>query len=473
MNSLNADTQNTNHHQYLNSLPTLSDWQLMENTTQGLNPQIMYIPDEKLFELFFYSANTGEISGLYVKTSSDLIDWEEKEFVLLAANPIDFQSFGVKTFTNTSSYVDGVVSYNDGPSRVIRTLNVENSIDDRLLSYMGNKIQNAVLANVFIAPNNNQIDQGDYSLSVYVSYLDTFDGNKLVYRPILSDAGDNVGNSTMVASSSTMGNPSITYTNGIWHAMYMDQGSLNIVSSSDGKIWNINYFSSLYQPHQFILKDNHPVAVLVDDEQDLLISEFVEGTWSSPIQFSPDNGHTKEDSQLLYLGNDSWLLTYQYSGITYIFQTNNFVLPHTIDETLGSQVDNTSITPSNTTNPPPVITNIPKEPTETTFYSDAVIFIGILIFLIFGFRYFTSTRRKKSILYPSKPITSTSRASSARRSTSIPQRTPIDKLDKVPMKHISELGRNIRTCCYQTARLKETYCWCGRGIPEDLQLFFE
>lgn len=42
----------------------------------------------------------------------------------------------------------------------------------------------------------------------------------------------------------------------------------------------------------------------------------------------------------------------------------------------------------------------------------------------------------------------------------------------IPHKFIDELNREVRICCYQTARLLEKYCWCGRAISKDLEDIF-
>lgn len=44
--------------------------------------------------------------------------------------------------------------------------------------------------------------------------------------------------------------------------------------------------------------------------------------------------------------------------------------------------------------------------------------------------------------------------------------------ESTPLKYLPELNIEVRSCCYQTARLNEIYCWCGRSIPSDLQGLF-
>ncbi|MCY3411133.1 MAG: hypothetical protein INQ03_05785 [Candidatus Heimdallarchaeota archaeon] len=52
---------------------------------------------------------------------------------------------------------------------------------------------------------------------------------------------------------------------------------------------------------------------------------------------------------------------------------------------------------------------------------------------------------------------------------------PLDSMTYDPeMRYVESLGRNIRLCCYQTARLQEQYCYCGRAVEKDvLDLFKE
>ncbi|MHA2501270.1 MAG: hypothetical protein ACXAE3_00150 [Candidatus Kariarchaeaceae archaeon] len=53
------------------------------------------------------------------------------------------------------------------------------------------------------------------------------------------------------------------------------------------------------------------------------------------------------------------------------------------------------------------------------------------------------------------------------------KQTPkVTNQDSVSMKFIEELGRDVRMCCYQTARLDETYCYCGRAVEDDVRNLF-
>ena len=43
-----------------------------------------------------------------------------------------------------------------------------------------------------------------------------------------------------------------------------------------------------------------------------------------------------------------------------------------------------------------------------------------------------------------------------------------EKIDHEPMKFVEELSESFPVCCYQTARLGEVFCECGRTIPQNL-----
>ncbi len=81
---------------------------------------------------------------------------------------------------------------------------------------------------------------------------------------------------------------------------------------------------------------------------------------------------------------------------------------------------------------------------------------GLLIFLlgwkIFvdgnrGVRFWMASRQPASKLYPTEVAT--------------PKRTV-----QVPTLYSPELEKDVPACCYQTARLGDSYCTCGRAIPE-------
>ncbi|MHA2250430.1 MAG: hypothetical protein ACXAD7_08705 [Candidatus Kariarchaeaceae archaeon] len=48
--------------------------------------------------------------------------------------------------------------------------------------------------------------------------------------------------------------------------------------------------------------------------------------------------------------------------------------------------------------------------------------------------------------------------------------TPIVKPEYVPKIYSNELKKKILACCYQTARIGETYCVCGRSISEAMRM---
>lgn len=39
--------------------------------------------------------------------------------------------------------------------------------------------------------------------------------------------------------------------------------------------------------------------------------------------------------------------------------------------------------------------------------------------------------------------------------------------------YVKEINQKVSACCYQTARLQETYCLCGKAVSTDLQTIFE
>lgn len=43
------------------------------------------------------------------------------------------------------------------------------------------------------------------------------------------------------------------------------------------------------------------------------------------------------------------------------------------------------------------------------------------------------------------------------------------KVEEGPVQYIPALQRRERICCYQSARLNDKYCYCGRVVPEELQ----
>ena len=158
---------------------------------------------------------------------------------------------------------------------------------------------------------------------------------------------------------------------------------------------------------------------------------------------------------------------FTFSGVTNIDRSINFEdalksdfsslqyskpLFSTLDETI-------TITEQPKTTNPVVITDPNGEIIPTFFI------IYIIIFVIFlGLWYQRrKTSAKKIQQYPPGKKT-------------MPKSNPFQRIDNpqssVDMKFIDELDREVRMCCYQTARLNEAYCWCGRAIPTDLSNIF-
>lgn len=44
---------------------------------------------------------------------------------------------------------------------------------------------------------------------------------------------------------------------------------------------------------------------------------------------------------------------------------------------------------------------------------------------------------------------------------------------EIPMHFVKELGQMVRICCYQSARVQESYCLCGKVVPSDLHRIFD
>jgi hypothetical protein len=121
----------------------------------------------------------------------------------------------------------------------------------------------------------------------------------------------------------------------------------------------------------------------------------------------------------------------------------------------------------------PITTEDPTNSSGSPPFLFVFILVGILLGLfVFRDRLFGQKDNYNDQDMPYKPI---------KRQERSPPRTPLSydprlgqrgRTPEVQMKYIPELGREIRMCCYQTARLNEAYCWCGRAIDEDVRQLF-
>ena len=105
-------------------------------------------------------------------------------------------------------------------------------------------------------------------------------------------------------------------------------------------------------------------------------------------------------------------------------------------------------------------TNVTTTTTQSSFTGEIIAVFAVVLaaaFILFR-KYYIDAKSTEEPLKPSK------------------SKTPIEKFvrsDDVELKYIDELGREVRMCCYQTARLEETYCYCGRAVDEDIRALFK
>jgi hypothetical protein len=429
-------------------LATNTNWQAVQAIlSNGRNPQLTYSIIDQQFYLYYFKWN-GTMYSLSRLSSTDLKTWDDGRELVAVSNPANLQMISPIT---ANTYLRGILQYNYMGRDMIQTI-----IHSSSQYLLGEVVNDSVSPSIFTA------DGVENETDIKVAYIDTNNqpNTRLVYRTVINDplkTLDTIRNAGFITNLQN-GPAKVCFTNK-YHTMYTESGDLVISASNDGVIWNLEYFSSIYVPHQFLIdaKSRVLTAILKDGSGEFWETEYISETWTDPQQISPDNGHSKEDVQFINFGDGNKIMMYSHQNTIYLALSESFDDKVFDDIFSRSDLAIKSTFDPRSTDPP--ITEPPRDPSwDTTLIFLSI--IGIVFLILAGM-----VMRSRSGRPPTRPV------KVAPAESSEPPSAVIEETS-VPMRFIYELDREVRTCCYQTARLKENYCWCGRALPNDLKDLF-
>jgi hypothetical protein len=430
-------------------LATNTNWQAVQAILpNGRNPQLTYSIIDQQFYLYYYKWN-GTMYSLSRLSSTNLKTWDDGRELVAVSNPSNLQMISKVT---TSTYLRGILQYNYMGRDMIQTI-----IHSSSQYLLGEAVNDSVSPSIFTA------DGVENETDIKIAYIDTNNqpNTRLVYRTVINDPLKTLDTILTAGFITNLQNgpAKVCFTNK-YHTMYTESGDLVISASNDGIIWNLEYFSSIYVPHQFQIDTKSGVltAILKDGGGEFWETEYISETWTDPQQISPDNGHSKEDVQFINFGDGNEIMTYSHQNTIYLALSESFD-----DKVFDDIFNRTDLEIKSTFDPrstDPPITEPPNEPSLDTILIFLSI-IGIVFLVLAGMVMRSRSGRPRTRPVKEEPVVESSEPSSV-----------VLEETSVPMRFIYELDREVRTCCYQTARLKENYCWCGRALPDDLKGLF-